>query len=317
MHTLLPRAPQCAAAGLPPRPRVATACNPGAHSQVHSFREVTPTGCVAACWASVSALASAGPTLWHSLDEAPLATPADDATRSVAVTQPSRTGSLARLGWLALHATGLAAQPPDLWRRPALLHAPTSPRRVVITVFRAPRARLASLLSLLCSERARWTPAWREALRLPSGSPAALAPALCALLEAGGARARLVRAAPIFIPFATRVPACGKRPGQHERARRRSWPRSPSLPYPPFPYAQHRYYRAATHVVPWSETSDALRHRLVTLGVVGPRAPRVPRSHVSPGDAEPAAPAALERLLRLLWPEDERLGRDDPDEKFV
>ena len=92
---------------------------------------------------------------------------------------------------------------------------------------------------------------------------------------------------------------------------------APPFPNPPFPYAQHRYYRAATHVVPWSETSDALRHRLVTLGVVGPRAPRVPRSHVSPGDAEPAAPAALERLLRLLWPEDERLGRDDPDEKFV
>jgi len=184
------------------------------------------------------------------------------------------------LPYLEAHARHFAPQPPQLWARPALLHASTSSRRVVLTVCREPHERLASLLRLLCSGRTRWAPVWCETLRLPTDSPAVLAPALSALLEENGVRARLVRSSPMFTPFAT-------------------------------------FYEGATKVVAWSERGDALRAELVLHGVLDPSAPPISRAHESAGSfgEEPSEPE-LQRLLGRLWPEDERVAREDPGRKF-
>ena len=246
-------------------------------SQVHSLREVT-LGCVALSRASVADLHRVGPTLRHPFGEAPLAT-VPDAAISVAVITAPRCGSLALLPYLEAHARHFAPQPPQLWSRPALLHAHTSSRSVVLTVYREPHARLASLLRLLCSGRTRWAHVLCEALQLPTDSPARLAPALSALLKEGGARARLVRMLPIFTPFAT-------------------------------------FYGGATEVVAWSERSCALRAALVHYGVLAPSAPPISRAHESGGAAEAASAPELGRLLGHLWPEDERVAREDPGLKF-
>ena len=229
--------------------------------------------------ASVADLQRVGPKLRHSPREAPLAT-SPGAAVSVAVIAVPRTGSLALLPHLEAHARGFAPQPPKLWARPALLHAHTSSRLVVLTVCREPRARLASLLRLLCSDRTRWAPAWCEALRLPRDSPARLAPALSALLEEDGVRARLVRSSPIFTPFAT-------------------------------------FYAAATEVVAWSETGGALHAALVRHGVLAASAPPISRAHESGGAAEEAGAPELQHLLGRLWPEDERVAREDLGRKFT